>query len=108
MTPEPASPRAAVKGIQVLPPVSGSGRADAEGLATALAEALALALADTLAEALAEAAPPSPLSCTRRTSSLSAKTVPTAKALYTPPSAKATPGTVRTVSSVPAGFASRV
>jgi hypothetical protein len=92
----------------VLPPVSGSGRADAEGLAEALADALAEVLADALADALAEAAPPPALSCTRRTCRLSAKTVPTAKALYTAPSARDTSGTVRTVSFVPAGLTSRV
>jgi hypothetical protein len=37
---------AVVKESQVLLPVSGSGRADAEGLAVALAEALALALTE--------------------------------------------------------------
>ncbi len=73
-TPEHTSAMAAVKGSQVLPPVSGSGRADAEGLAVALAVALADALALALAAALTEAlavAPVLALSSTRRTSRLS-------------------------------------
>ena len=53
--PEHTSAMAVVKDSQVLLPVSGSGRADAEGLAVSLAEALALALAEVLALALAEA-----------------------------------------------------
>src|SRR3712207_598145 len=69
--PEHASARAAVRGSQGLPPVSGSGRADAEALAVALAEGLAEALALALAEAFA-VAPVLALSCTRSTSRLPA------------------------------------
>ncbi len=76
----------------MLPPVPGSGRADAEGLAVALVEALALALAEALA-----VAPVLALSCTNKTFRLSAKTVPTAKALWIQPEASAASGTVRTV-----------
>src|SRR5215203_2196368 len=62
-TPEQARTMAAVSGSTSLPPVSGSGFADAEALAEALAEVLAEALA---------VAPVSALSCTRSTSRLSA------------------------------------
>ena len=62
------------------PPLSGSS--SIEALAVALAEGLAMELADALALALAldEALVPA-LSCTNKTFRLSAKTVPTAKAL---------------------------
>jgi hypothetical protein len=62
-TPEPANTMATVKGNLALPPVSGSESAGAEAEAFALAEALAVALA---------VAPVLALSCTRRTSRLSA------------------------------------
>ena len=60
------------------PPLSGSSSIGA--LEVALAEGLAVELADALALALAEALV-SALSCTNKTFRLSAKTVPTAKAL---------------------------
>ena len=63
-TPEHANTMATVKGSQALPPVCGSESAGgAEAEAFALAEALAVALA---------VAPVLALSCTRRTSRLSA------------------------------------
>jgi hypothetical protein len=68
--------------VLLTPPLSGSFSigalevALAEGLAMELATALVLALAVALAEAL-----PPALSCTNKTSRLSAKTVPTANAL---------------------------
>jgi hypothetical protein len=68
-----------------IPPLSGSSSIEAlaaVALAEALAEGLAMELADALAlaVALAEALGPA-LSCTNKTFRLSAKTVPTAKAL---------------------------
>ena len=62
-TPEHANTMATLEGSQGLPPVGGSGSAGAEADALALAEALADALA---------VAPVPALSCTRRTSRLSA------------------------------------
>jgi hypothetical protein len=64
-----------------IPPLSGSSSIEALA-AVALAEGLAMELADALAlaVALAEALVPA-LSCTNKTFRLSAKTVPTAKAL---------------------------
>src|SRR5688572_329524 len=64
-SPEATSASAAGKASEV-PPVSGRGFAEALAVALALAEA---------------AAPPAALSSTKRTCRLSAKTVPTAKAL---------------------------